>query len=159
MADLGAIATEAATGRLISRTAVTPVAVPRAIIDSSRRDQPHVRGGRDDTEGNLQPPSFRLEGPGRVFLTRWPVSPGNRTVSIDVKYTPNEAPRPRLIVRANPEVGVVADVTGEAPSGTGWVTIGPLTVAVSQAGALEIFLEVQHPAVDGAAWWDNLQVT
>jgi hypothetical protein len=115
-----------------------------------------VLGGKDTTEGNSQP-SLRMDSSG-TFRFLWVVAE-ERTLSVDVKQAANASPRPRLTIKANLEMGVLADVQDSAPSGTGWVTIGPLTVEPTSAGALEVLLEnLYDTGQPGTApcYWDNI---
>ena len=70
------------------------------------------------------------------------VSKRSGTLKMDMKQVSNVAApyRPSFIVKANPSIGVNADVTGTAGSGTGWVTVGPVTVTPSSDGVLTVEL-------------------
>lgn len=113
---------------------------PPIYIRSIQLDQEIIpMGGQDAVEGTPTAPSLRLDALG-VWKFRWTVPIGTRTISISVKQAVNASPRPTLIVKANASIGVNADVTGTAPSGTSWVTIGPVTITPSSAGAVWVEL-------------------
>lgn len=118
---------------------------------------------KDAVDGNPSPPCQKVLGPHRrAFL--WPVAAGARTISVDVKYSPDNGAgqRPRLVIRANSEVGLAADISTEAPSDAGgtWVTIGPVSVTPSGIGVLEVELQLD-PALQTTqvTRWDNVVVT
>ena len=67
--------------------------------------------------------------------------------------------RPTLTVRANPAIGVNADVTATAPAGTGWVTIGPLTFTASASGGIVIELFAPWDGGESGTWFDSISVT
>jgi len=115
----------------------------------------------DSTEGNPTAPSMKICGPHRHQF-RWGVAAGTRTISVDVKYSPDSGSgkRPQLVVKANTDIGVNADQTSEAPSGSGWVTIGPITVNPTSDGALSCELRYDHHHLDvQVVNWDNIEVT
>jgi hypothetical protein len=115
---------------------------------------------RDDVEGKVTPPSQRQGRPGVLRDVRWPVQAGARTISIDVKAPAGSGTDlARLIVKANPEVGLGTDLVGIAPVGTGWVTIGPLSFTATAIGVLEVWRERRDDMMDAELYWDNLQVT
>lgn len=122
-------------------------------------DQAYALGGRDNAQGNPSPPSLRLDVKG-TYRLRWTVAAGARSISIDVKQAVNLSPRPRVTVIANPDIGVSADVQGSAGGGTGWVTIGPISVTPSSAGALWVILEALYDGQSGcASYWDHIVTT
>jgi len=95
-----------------------------------------------------------------TYRFRWTVAAGSRSISIDCKQAVNLSPRPRVTVLANPEIGVNADVQGSAASGTGWVTIGPIAVTPSSAGALWVILEALYDGQSGIpTYWDHIVTT
>lgn len=121
-----------------------------------------VNAARDDVIGNPVGPSQRQDGSGIIGPDRnailWPIHEvGTRTFNIDVKYTPDVSPRPRIIAKANPEVGLLADLVDEAVSSAGWQT---LTVSFSAlaVGIVEVWREVPSGYADARTWWDNVRV-
>jgi hypothetical protein len=96
---------------------------------------------RDNTEGNTSPPSMAIDMPGR-WRFKWGVETGaTRTLSIRVKQVSNVAgKRPRMIVKANPGIGVPSDVIVDAGAGTGWVDLGPASVTPTTNGVLDVEL-------------------
>jgi len=115
-------------------------------------------GGKETSEGNSQP-SLRLDARAR-FRFRWKVDSGSRSISVDVKQGANVSPRPTLVILANADIGV-AETTGTAGSGTAWVTIGPVSIAPSSAGAVWVELRSNYDCGNGGApcYWDNLSVS
>lgn len=118
---------------------------------------------KDSNDGNPSAPCMKITGPHRrTFL--WPVTSGTRTISVDVKYSPDNGAghRPKMIIKANAEVGITTDTTTEAPSDAGntWVTIGPITINPNATGVIEVELylapELQTQQVTR---WDNVVVT
>jgi hypothetical protein len=104
-------------------------------------NQFYQTGIREDlVEGNTAPPSGAADVPGRIRF-RWGVKSGARSVSIRAKQVSNIAgKRPRMIVRANPGIGVPADVTADAVAGVGWVDLGPIVVNPTSNGVLWVEL-------------------
>jgi len=89
---------------------------------------------KEENEGYPSPPCLRLDYPG-FWRFRWGIFPGQQSISIWTKQVSNVSGyRPQIVVKANPEFGVLSDQTATAPEGTGWVQIGPLTLTASQAG-------------------------
>lgn len=114
-------------------------------------------GGREAVEGN---PTLCLRiDTVAVYKLYWPVASGSRTFRVDVKQALNFSPRPRVTIKANSDIGVVADVTGSAGSSATWVTIGPLAAAPSSNGVLEVWLENLYEGGDDPIYWDNIIVT
>lgn len=114
---------------------------------------------RDDAIGNPVGPSQRQDGSGILgpdgMAILWPIhEAGTRTFNIDVKYIPDIAPRPRIIAKANPEVGLLTELIDEAASSASWQT---LTVSFSAiaVGVVEVWREVPSGYQDARTWWDN----
>lgn len=153
MPDLGAVGTLGAIVK--TNNGLTPPNYLRAIVATV--SMPMARGGRNNTEGDPAQPSLELIGRGQ-WRFRWTVVAGSRSISINVKQVINVSPRPTLIVKANPEIGVNSDIPDDAPSGTGWVTIGPVAAAPTSNGALWVELHANYDAAE-SSFWDNLVVT
>ena len=117
-----------------------------------------VPGGKSTTEGNPSNPSLRLDTFG-FWRFRWTVSAGTRTIQIDVKQAENQSPRPRVTILANAGIGVASNVTGSAASGTGWTTIGPLTITPSGRGAVWVRLENLYVGQYSPCYWDHIVTT
>jgi hypothetical protein len=116
---------------------------------------------RDTTEGDPAVPSLRIIGPHRRSFY-WPVEAGTRTISVKVKYSPDvSGARPKLIVKANSDIGISTDSEEEAATGTGWLTIGPISVTPSVDGVLECELRFDHIHEEGTqtCYWDTVTVT
>ncbi len=156
MADLGSIAQKGGKGTLGALSPTGPQDF-RRIVGVPGPDL--FRGlAKDTTDGSPAQPCLQFTQRGR-YRFRWPVAAGTRTLTIDCKYAPNEAPRPTVTIRKNVEIGVNADVVGTAGAGTGWVTIGPLSITPSDKGGVWVELDATHPGNTFAARWDNLRTT
>lgn len=114
-----------------------------------------VRGSIEGIEGNPEVPSLRMWSVGK-FRFRWTVTAGAKTIRVDVKQPINQNPRPRMVVKARPSIGVINDVEGVAAAGTGWVTIGPLTINPTSEGAVWVELEARYEAMEAFTYWDNI---
>lgn len=115
--------------------------------------------GRDDADGHPLPPSLKMVRAG-AYKFKWPVAAGARTISIDIKCTVNVAGfRPYMVLKANPGIGVNEDIRATAASGSGWNTIGPLTVTPNLAGVLEVEIWAPFLGQPFQVNWDNVQVT
>lgn len=101
----------------------------------------HLQVGvlRSNAEGSPATPSLLLCQPGQ-WRFRWAVHAGARSISVLAKQGANVAPHPSMIVKSNPAIGVNADVSASSPGGTGWQTIGPISVSPSSDGALWVEL-------------------
>lgn len=115
---------------------------------------------KDDSEGNPSAPCLAIDY-AVPYRFRWPVRSGDRTIQVDAKQVSNIAgKRPKLVVKANPAIGVDLDVEGSAGAGTGWVTIGPLDVTPDADGILWVELQnVDTDTLYSPAFFDNIQVT
>ena len=96
---------------------------------------------------------------GRGFLV--PVDTGDSvTVSVQVrKNATYNGAAPRLIVRANPSVGIAADTVIDTHSAAAdvWETLGGSVAAATAAGVLEFFIDASGTA--GAAFVDSWTAT
>lgn len=152
MADLGSIA-----------TVVEPPVLTWAWRENQLRQivvigevMPMAFGAaRDDSVGASAAPSLRMTRYG-VYRCLWSIAPGSRRVSVKVRQTLPDTPRPRLVVKATPEVGLAADLTADAPAGTDWVTIGPLAFTATAIGAVWVELWCLATGTGVACWWDDL---
>ena len=153
MGDLGTVGFDTLYSRL-NRDIGPRWAIRSFLFGSSEA----VLGARDNTEGNPAQPSLRMDSRG-VFRMRWKVLPGTRTITVSVKQAVNLSPRPTIVVRANPDIGVNSDVTETAPGGASWVTIGPATVTPSSAGVLAVELRANYDGQyqQAPCYWDNPQ--
>ena len=119
-------------------------------------DEPYARDCvRDDTVGHLSPPSQKQQRPGIIGGIRIPCDAGKwLTLRMFCKFSPVTPPCPRMIVRANPLIGLGADIIVDAPATGGWA---PLDVQIlpSADGVVEVLREQRQP---GTTNWDALQV-
>jgi len=113
---------------------------------------------RNNSEGNPSPPCLSIYYPGTCHRFRWGVTAGSRSLTVDTKQVSNvTGKRPRIIVRANPAIGVNADVVGDAGSGTSWVTVGPINVTPSANGVLWVELwNMDTDTFDSPAFFDHI---
>lgn len=88
----------------------------------------------------------------------WPVKAGSRKVSCWVKQPVDRSPRPQLAVLANPALGVSAELTADAPEGTDWVEVGPITFTATAAGVVYVELRARHDAFGVPCWWDDVRL-
>lgn len=96
---------------------------------------------KETTDGSPLPPSFALDYPLTSYRWRWGVKSGTRTLQLAAKQVSNvTGKRPRVIVRANPSIGVTADISADAPDSADWTTIGPITVNPTANGVLWVEL-------------------
>lgn len=110
---------------------------------------------KSTTDGNPTP-SMLMQYPTKIQF-RWAVPASVSSVQVDVKQSCNVSPRPTLTIKANPDIGVNSDVVGTAASGTGWVTIGPISATPSSRGVLIIELDCPtREEGDDGCFWDNL---
>lgn len=112
---------------------------------------------RDDAVGFSAPPSIYYPRGGFLRI-RLAVSAGLRSVTIKAKQPATGIPRPTARILANPAIGVNADVSATAPSGTDWVTLGPITFTASTAGGVVLELFAPWSGFDGGCWFDNVSV-
>ena len=138
---------------------LTPVARQMGLSQIVCGTDVYALGGKDAGTGSPAP-AMRLDGNYR-FRFRWRVASGTRTVQCQVMQAANASPRPTIIVRANPSVGVNADVVATAGAGTGWVTAGPVTITPSSNGAVwvEIWNNLRWQAGGAPLFIDNITVT
>lgn len=112
---------------------------------------------RDGSAGAAAPPSLRMTRAG-VFRFLWPVKAGARRVSVKVRQPYPATPRPRLVVKTNAEVGLLADATADAASGSDWLTVGPITFTATAAGTVWVELWCRAPGTQVECSWDDISV-
>jgi hypothetical protein len=117
--------------------------------------QYEARGIRNNVQGSPLMPSLEIQSRGR-WRFRWVVPVGARTISIRVKQPYNLGPRPTLTVKANPLIGLPNDAVGTAPSGSDWVTIGPVAFVATSAGPVWVELNTRYEAQSDVTYWDHL---
>lgn len=101
--------------------------------------------------------------PGPSLKVRWSRYPfrlavraGARRVTVDVRQPVATAVRPKLVVKANPAIGLNADVTATAGTGTDWQTLEAAFTATANGG-VKVWLvneDFMNPC-----WFDNVKVT
>lgn len=116
---------------------------------------------RSYAEGSPSVPCLEIYEP-TFWRFKWSVGGGNRTISVKCKQASNSvsASRPSLIVKANPSIGVNSDVSGSAPSSTGWVTIGPVSITPTASGSVNVELwNNSNTVTQDPAYFDHIAVT
>lgn len=114
---------------------------------------------KSTTEGSPATPSLALTQAGN-WRFRWVVRTGTRTISINVKQASNQTSRPSMVIKSNTSIGIDNDVSGSAPAGTDWVTIGPLTVIPT--GTDVVWVELYNNSTliaNDPAYFDHIVVT
>jgi hypothetical protein len=110
---------------------------------------------------NVDPPNnidYNPIGP-EVFLIDDLYYVSDRTISVDVMFDRSaEGPRPHVVLRASPSLGVPVDVTVGALSSATWQTL-TVRVKPTGTGVLDLVRENFHLARDRRVWWDNVAVT
>jgi len=133
---------------------------PWALRGFRLSDELCASGGKNTTEGDPSQPSLCLAAFGK-WRFRWTVLSGTRTIQVAVKQALNRTPYPSIVVRANPLIGVNADVTESSPAGAGWKAAGPLTITPTSDGAVWVELRNNlHAQVNGApCYFDTESIT
>lgn len=115
-----------------------------------------VSGGEEFTQGIPTSPSLRFDAAG-AWKFRWVVSAGTQTLTISCMQAANQAPRPSVVVKAHPAIGVNSDITVSAPSGGGWVAISvPVTAAATGAVWVELHSDLDASPGVYPTFFDHL---
>lgn len=146
-------------------TGIHGVTHPGSVQDTSYFPFPSQR---DDTIGTPTAPSQRqIDGILVGLLAK--ARSGANTFAIDVKFEAGNGPYPKLVVKANPSLGLLADAsdTGVVPSsidpgtagyrrdGYAWQTL-QVTFTVNADGVVEFWRQKQTTGHD-LVWWDNFR--
>lgn len=145
--DLGNFTPPTAVRSLIGRQGVVgflksiTLGGPSAYLGDNTWERHLQTGVREElVDGYPSPPCLALDYPG-FWRFRWQLAPGTQTISVWAKQVSNvTGKRPQMIVKANPTIGLAADVVGTAASSTGWTKIGPIGVTASAAGVVWVEL-------------------
>ena len=114
----------------------------------------HLDAGRENVDGDPSAPCMRVIRGGTVRF-RFPVSAGNRRLSVRARELSTQVARPELVIKANPEIGLNADMRASAPAGTDWVVVGPLEFAAVAVGGIVVELRSYGMASEGDCRWDT----
>lgn len=125
-------------------------------VGDSNSDRLYL-GGRDDEEGEPDPPCIRIRLGGSLRF-RIPVDAGMRRVSVKCWEASSLPERPRLVIHPNSEIGLNETLSAQAPAGAGWVTVGPLSFTASQKGGVAIELISYRGTTEWDCRWDNLEI-
>lgn len=112
--------------------------------------------GRDDTAGFGGPPSLRIGTWGR-YAFRLACSTGAREVTVRTLQPHATAARPKLVIRANPDIGLIEPITSTAGAGADWVTIGPVPFTATADGGVWVELWNPQPGFI-PCWFDDLVI-
>jgi hypothetical protein len=117
--------------------------MPTIVGDDSYGVRNYVFGmSKETSEGSPNSPCIRLEFPS-FWRFRWVVKPGQRQIAVRVKQAktfPDQ--RPKLVVKANANVGLTSDLEAVAPEGTDWVVLGPIIFTAT--GTDMVYVEVHN---------------
>jgi len=99
----------------------------------------HMQVGvsKNTISGSPSAPCLSLDIPG-MWRFRWVVKPGIRSIYVNTKQVTTiltSSLRPSIVVKANPDFGLIADVSASAATSQDWVTIGPLSFTATGTGA------------------------
>ncbi len=93
----------------------------------------------------------------------FPVSIGTRNVTVKVRETSDfisAGRRPKLRILADAAMGVPTTLEAQAPVGSGWFTLGPLTFTAPATGAIVVELESFNDNNEQSnCRWDSVQIT
>ena len=112
-------------------------------------------------EGSPSPPSIMFSH-ANMWRFKWSVAAGARNISIKCKQVCNESPRPSVTVESNVGIGVMSDVSATAASGVDWVTIGPISITPTSAGAVwvKMYNNLNNNSITNTpAYFDHIVVT
>lgn len=109
---------------------------------------------KSTTEGSPAAPCLRIAHI-QFWRFRWAVEVGARTVTVQVKQAINAAPYPKIVIKANPDVGLAADVTQSAGPGSDWKSISAGFNA-SAIGAVWVELHNALPTGNYDCFFDHI---
>lgn len=123
-------------------------------------DRQLVSGAEDFSQGNPGQPSLRMDAKG-TWRFRWAMQPGAHTISVNVLHAINQNPRPSMVVKNNPGIGINVDIETFAASGTGWVIIMSPLFTTSALGVTWVELRNNLETNVGASpcYWDHVVKT
>lgn len=114
---------------------------------------------QSSTEGTPAPPSLQLVGK-QAYSFLWKMEPATHSIQVKVKQARNvnASTRPSVYIPQNQDMGITGSLEVFAASGSqDWVTIGPIELVVSNAGA--IYVELRANATEyqnNPCYWDNI---
>lgn len=120
--------------------------------------------GKNPSEGSATAPCLEFLHPG-MWRFKWVVKPGQRRISIRTKQVKNfSGQRPSMTIKKNTNVGINSDIVTYAPTGSDWVTIGP--VIFTATGTDMVWVELrnnlhmsEYPVSQSKALFDHIIVT
>lgn len=117
----------------------------------------YVLGGEDFIQGSPAAPTLWMDAFG-VWRFKWVLEPGAHTLQVNVLQAANMSPRPTMVIKSNPSIGLNADVSATAPSGAGWTVIAAPTVTATALGAtwVELHNNLDTNVGQTPCYWDHL---
>jgi hypothetical protein len=111
-------------------------------------------------EGSPNPPCLEIPYPS-MWRFKWTVKAGDRSISIKCKQSTNSSSslRPSMVIKSNSLVGLMNDISGSAPSGTDWVTIGPVSFTPTANGCMSVELWNNLTMAQTSAFFDHIVTT
>ena len=89
---------------------------------------------KNTISGTLGDSCLELREPG-FWRFRWAVKSGARSISVQANQnSTGSLLRPSMVVKKNPSIGVMNDVSASAVDGSGWKTIGPIAINPTSLG-------------------------
>jgi len=142
VADLGSIGIIEGQGLKLTKAWVDVgfTQLQQVIVLGPSRSERLYNGRKNTSDGSPAQPSLELVGANNGFRFRWAVKSGTRTLSIKLANVWGLSPYPTVTIRKDASLGVNSDVVGTAIAGTGWQTVGPLSVSPSSDGVLLVEL-------------------
>jgi hypothetical protein len=146
-------------------------AIARLRSINYRKRPMSVGVGKSTHRGFATPPSLEMIQPGK-FRMLWPVMSGEHSISVwcgreRLVVGMAERDKPRMVIKANPDLGVPSDIVEVAADSENWVLIGPMTVMIASdyvtsdtlMGVLEVWLEYAYDGSPNAVWFDAVSTT
>lgn len=158
MATFGGINTGLAFPRCINALKGLSIGPGSMFGDSPFSSNWQVGVSKNTTDGNPSAPCLSLATPGR-WRFRWTVQTGTRTISILAKQNSTGSYRPSVIVKTNSNIGLNNDISGSAPAGAGWVTIGPISFVSTGTDVLWVELWNNVRTQTSPALFDHIVTT
>jgi hypothetical protein len=133
-----------ADGGIIGALQGIMLGAPSSILSDGtfgRHLQVGVNENTTDGSPFSQSPCLQLDIPG-FWRFRWSIKPGVRSIYVNTKQITTITPSysPSLVIKMNPLVGLLTDVTSTAASSQDWVTIGPVSFVATGNGAVWVEL-------------------
>jgi len=110
-------------------------------------------------DGFLSAPCLCLTQPG-FWRFRWSVKNGPRAVYVWAKNDSTGSKyRPSMVVKSNPQVGLMSDISACAEDGAGWKQIGPINFIANGNGVVWVELHNNQVTAPSASYFDRIITT